>query len=362
LPPAGRVTVGAPDPLAIDRELSTLAHLNVGTSAIDAPHSEHAVRTREDAEPRATNSVDDVMDTALDEEVDAAFAEAHALLPDIKAAPGKERVEPVASRDVAPSRANTADNPSKADQDLAAPKAHEDLAVSAVYGKLAEPDVHEDVGAREQKAAAANAHDPGSASKAHGAPVAPRNGRVREDPPILGDRDYVDLGEWLRASEPSRSTRMVSDDVVPTGDENADFAEMLRRFKQGVAANVEDEDYASHYDLGVAFKEMGLTDEAIAQFQKSLRGDDHRVRSYEALGQCFVEQGQFQVATTLLRRALETTRADDQRLVGVLYLLGFPVSPWRHGDAVGYYQRVFAVDIEFRDVSSRLAALERKTQ
>ena len=174
---------------------------------------------------------------------------------------------------------------------------------------------------------------------------------------------FIDLGEWLRASEPSRSTRMVSDDVAPTGDESADFAEMLRRFKQGVAANVDDEDYASHYDLGVAFKEMGLIDEAIAEFQKALRGDDHRVRAYEALGQCFVEQQQYQVATTLLRRALESTRADDQRLVGVLYLLGYASETMgRHGDAVGYYQRVFAVDIEFRDVSSRLAALDRKTQ
>jgi tetratricopeptide (TPR) repeat protein len=175
--------------------------------------------------------------------------------------------------------------------------------------------------------------------------------------------DFVDLGEWLRASEPSRSTRMVADDVAPTGDENADFAEMLRRFKQGVAENVEDEDYDSHYDLGVAFKEMGLIDEAVAEFQKALRGPDHRVRAYEALGQCFVEQGRFQVATTLLRRALESTGADDQRLVGVLYLLGYASETMgRHGDAVGYYQRVFAVDIEFRDVSSRLAALDRKTQ
>ena len=102
------------------------------------------------------------------------------------------------------------------------------------------------------------------------------------------------------------------------------------------------------------------------------REDAARVReigeTYEGIElafheQCFVEQGQFQVASTLLRRALETTQADDQRLVGVLYLLGFSSeSMGRYGDAVGYYQRVFAVDIEFRDVSSRLASLDRKTQ
>ena len=156
---------------------------------------------------------------------------------------------------------------------------------------------------------------------------------------------------------------MVTSDVAPSGDEQADFNDMLRRFKQGVAENVEEEDYASHYDLGVAFKEMGLIDEAIAQFQKALRGDSHRVRSYESLGQCFVEKGQLQVAVTLLERSLETTRADDQQLVGVLYLLGYASEVMaRHADALGYYQRVFAVDIEFRDVAQRVAAMEHQIQ
>jgi tetratricopeptide (TPR) repeat protein len=191
--------------------------------------------------------------------------------------------------------------------------------------------------------------------------------RAAEPPPVASvsgsDDDFVDLGSWLRDDEPVRSTRMVTSEAPPSGDEQADFDEMLRRFKQGVAANVEEEDYASHYDLGVAYKEMGLVDEAIAEFQKSLRGESHRVRSYEALGQCFVEKGQMQVAVTLLRRALETTGADDQQLVGVLYLLGYASEVMaRHADAVSYYQRVFAVDIEFRDVAQRVAALEQKTQ
>ncbi|MFP5354666.1 MAG: tetratricopeptide repeat protein [Gemmatimonadota bacterium] len=178
-----------------------------------------------------------------------------------------------------------------------------------------------------------------------------------------GEGDFIDLGSWLYEDVPARSTRMITVEATPTGDEQADFDEMLRRFKQGVAANVDEEDYASHYDLGVAYKEMGLVDEAIAEFQKSLRGETHRVRSYEALGQCFVEKGQLQVAVTLLRRALETTGADDQQLVGVLYLLGYASEIMaRHAESLGYYQRVFAIDIEFRDVAQRVAAMEQVTQ
>jgi tetratricopeptide (TPR) repeat protein len=136
---------------------------------------------------------------------------------------------------------------------------------------------------------------------------------------------------------------------------------MLTKFKQGVTSNVDDTDHESHYDLGVAYKEMGLLDEAISEFQKALRGTEQRVRTYEALGQCFVEKRQYQIAMTILHRALNDAGASDDTLVGVLYLLGYAsesLQKWE--DAVGYYERVFTVDIQFRDVGDRLSAVERK--
>ena len=177
------------------------------------------------------------------------------------------------------------------------------------------------------------------------------------------DAGFVDLGEWLRQDEPEKSTRMVVDDAKPTGDERADFEDLLRRFKRGVAENVEAEDFEAHYDLGVAFKEMGLIDEAIAEFQKALRGSENRVRAYEALGQCFVEKEQYPIAAALMQRAIETPGSDDQQLVGVLYLLGFAHErTGRHAEALRYYQRVFAIDLEFRDISQRVSAMEQFTK
>jgi tetratricopeptide (TPR) repeat protein len=175
-----------------------------------------------------------------------------------------------------------------------------------------------------------------------------------------GDAGFVNLGDWLRDDEAPKSTRLVVDDEQPTGDQEADFADMLRRFKRGIAENVADEDHESHYDLGVAYKEMGLVDEAISEFQKALRGSSHRVRTYEALGQCFIEKQQFQVAATILGRALNEPGVSDDQLVGVLYLLGYTCEAlMRWEAAIGYYQRVFAVDIQFRDAAQRLTMLER---
>jgi len=181
-------------------------------------------------------------------------------------------------------------------------------------------------------------------------------------PPIAatGDDSFVNLSDWLRDEEPPKSTRMVSAGEEEP-QEQQDFAEMLTKFKQGVTSNVDDTDHESHYDLGVAYKEMGLLDEAISEFQKALRGTEQRVRTYEALGQCFVEKRQYQIAMTILQRALNDAGASDDTLVGVLYLLGYASeSLQRWEDAVRYYERVFTVDIQFRDVGDRLSAVERK--
>jgi tetratricopeptide (TPR) repeat protein len=177
------------------------------------------------------------------------------------------------------------------------------------------------------------------------------------------DDDFVNLADWLREDDAVKSTRMVVDVGEPQMQEQVDFAEMLSMFKQGVAANVDDTDHESHYDLGVAYKEMGLLDEAISEFQKALRGADNRERTYEALGQCFVEKRQYQIALTILARALGDDGASDEQLVGVLYLLGYACEALgRFPEALRYYERVFAVDIQFRDIGDRLAAVERKAR
>jgi tetratricopeptide (TPR) repeat protein len=178
-------------------------------------------------------------------------------------------------------------------------------------------------------------------------------------PSPLPDAEFVNLGDWLRDDDAPKDTRMVVEEKEPTGDEDADFQDMLRKFKQGISENVEEEDHQSHYDLGVAYKEMGLLDEAIAEFQKALRAPSNRVPTYEALGQCFMEKGQVPMAATILSRALHEKGVTEDQLVGVLYLLGQCAEQrGQLEQAVEYYQRVFVIDIQFKDVGERLTAIE----
>ena len=189
----------------------------------------------------------------------------------------------------------------------------------------------------------------------------PRAATPKENAPASTDDNFVNLADWLREDAGPRSYRMVAEeDHNREGDEQADFTDMLEKFKAGVAANVDDGDYDAHYDLGIAYKEMGLIDEAIAEFQKALRGATQRIRAYEALGQCFIDRKEYDVAITVLSRSLREQGMEDEDLIGVLYLLGYASEQSRKPrDASAYYQRVFAIDIDFRDVSKRLKSMSK---
>jgi tetratricopeptide (TPR) repeat protein len=191
--------------------------------------------------------------------------------------------------------------------------------------------------------------------------TAPRDAKmkVRHDTDDSGD--FVDLSAMmLEEEQPERDTRMKVADEEPTGDEEQDFQGMLARFKQGIDENIDEGDFQAHYDLGVAFKEMGLLDEAIGELQKALRGPEARLRSSEALGVCFVEKGAHVVAESILRRALELPAAGDQERLGILYWLGRALEEQgKKVEARELYGRVFAVDVRFLDVGARTKALAK---
>jgi tetratricopeptide (TPR) repeat protein len=170
---------------------------------------------------------------------------------------------------------------------------------------------------------------------------------------------YVDLNALILDDvRGEQSTRFVVEEKEPTGDEDRDFADMLSHFRQKVSENIEVEDSASHYDLGVAFKEMGLLDEAIAEFQVALRGGSNPLATLEMLGQCFVEKGQLAVAARVLDRALRITGTAEGELIGVLYQLGRTEEAMGRPDAaLDYYERVLSIDIRFRDAGGRAAEL-----
>jgi tetratricopeptide (TPR) repeat protein len=178
--------------------------------------------------------------------------------------------------------------------------------------------------------------------------------------PAAPAQDYVDLGALILGggSSAKKTTRFQVAYEEPTGDEEADFAKMLSQFKEKVSENLDSGDVRAHHDLGTAYKEMGLLEEAISSFQQALRAASDHLPTYEIMGQTFMEMGQPEAAVRTLQRALQIKSTVEDEFLGIYYYLARAYEALDRKDAaVEYYDRVFSLDINFADVTERLREL-----
>ena len=129
---------------------------------------------------------------------------------------------------------------------------------------------------------------------------------------------------------------------------------------------VEDEDLETHYNLGIAFREMGLLEEAISEFQKVAKANQagrpfrYAMQCCTLLGLAFMEKGQPSIAAIWYERALEAPNLDPESILALRYDLG--VAQESAGEPVAAlksFSQVYAMNIDYRDVGERIAALQK---
>jgi len=128
----------------------------------------------------------------------------------------------------------------------------------------------------------------------------------------------------------------------------------------------EEEDLETHYNLGIAFREMGLLEEAISEFQKVAKATE-RGRAFPYVMQCctllglaFMEKGQPSIAAIWYERALQTPGNDPESTLALRYDLGVAQETAGELDvALKSFSQVYAMNIDYRDVAERIAALQK---
>ena len=127
------------------------------------------------------------------------------------------------------------------------------------------------------------------------------------------------------------------------------------------------DDPETHYNLGVAFREMGLLDEAIGEFQKVVKGagkgnfPPNFLQACSLLAICFMEKKMPAIAVKWYMRALETPGLDEEALMALQYDLG--VAYEQAGDsrnALERFTEVYSQNIDFRDVADKIRELQQK--
>jgi tetratricopeptide (TPR) repeat protein len=144
---------------------------------------------------------------------------------------------------------------------------------------------------------------------------------------------------------------------------------LLEELGTGAAAPEAEEDPEKHYNLGVAFREMGLLDEAIGEFQKVLKGAQkdkfppNFLQACSLLAVCFMDKGMPAIAAKWYKRALELPDLDDESTLALQYDLG--VAYEQAGDtrsALERFSEVYSQNVDYRDVAEKIRTLQKKAQ
>jgi len=141
------------------------------------------------------------------------------------------------------------------------------------------------------------------------------------------------------------------------------FGEIRHELEEEVAAAEEDPE--THYNLGVAFREMGLLDEAIGELQKVCQAVDHGhpfpqvMQTYTWLAQCFLDKGVPEAAIRWYEKALKLPTLDEETRTALHYELGssYETANDKHA-ALDHFMEVYGSNIDYRDVGERIKALK----
>jgi tetratricopeptide (TPR) repeat protein len=186
--------------------------------------------------------------------------------------------------------------------------------------------------------------------------------RVAEAAP-MEDAGGIDLGAELSAlfdAQPALEEAPI-DATRSSSFEDQGLQDVFNEFKKGVDSQLAEGDYDTRYNLGIAYKEMGLIDEAIAEFQLAAKDPKRSLECSSMIGICFMEKGMADVAVQWYERGLLVQGRAPEEYRGLRYDLGMA---WEAtGDlakATSTFGDLVREDPSFRDVSSKLRELQSR--
>ena len=243
---------------------------------------------------------------------------------------------------------------------------YSDIAVDTLEMLERQFGAHPDILARREKLAAASgkqvAQEPAmfEFGGVEEVPVA----QVEEAAVAFDDSSYAALaGEPINGEVYDAASK-----PAPVGSGiDAGLAELFEEFRAAEEGDDVREDYETHYNMGTAYKEMDLIDEAIQEFQtaaglvKPGDGTSRFLQCCNLLGHCFMQKGMPEAAVIWFKKGLSAPGHSEDEYQALRYELGAAYE--QLGDykqAREFYTEVYGVDVSYREVADKLSQLKGK--
>ena len=149
------------------------------------------------------------------------------------------------------------------------------------------------------------------------------------------------------------TSELASDlDASAGGDgELMGFDSLIDSSQELMADEVADEDGQTHYDLGIAYKEMGVYDDAINEFMIAMKDEKKVFDAYSMVGLCYMEKAEFEDAISYFRAGLDTDGIPNAAEINLNYELGLACrAAGKLDEARDAITKVYSEDKTFREV------------
>jgi pilus assembly protein FimV len=155
--------------------------------------------------------------------------------------------------------------------------------------------------------------------------------------------------------------------AAPTAETLNELAEVFQEFRSELGEIDDgDEDLETHYNLGIAYREMGLLDEAIGEFQKVAKAVQqgkpfqYSMNCATLLAISFMDKGEPKISSLWYQRALDMPGLDQEAVMALRYDLALALDMAGEADAaLDSFRQVYAMNIDYRDVADRIATLQK---
>jgi tetratricopeptide (TPR) repeat protein len=177
----------------------------------------------------------------------------------------------------------------------------------------------------------------------------------------MGERKYFDLSDRiareLDAIKATYNNQIKGDTTIV---EKA-LSDIVTEFRKALDEKVDKEDYESHYNLGIAFLEQGLFDEAIEECKLAAEDKNLKIESYSIISFCYRQKKEYKEAMKWLDKAQAVDEKDANQEFALKYEVASLYEDMNDAKkALKIYDEVNKWNPEFRDVEERIKSLQTK--
>ena len=168
----------------------------------------------------------------------------------------------------------------------------------------------------------------------------------------------IDLGDELNDLFGAQAAVEETPEPAATDLGDTGLADIFKEFKKGVDKQLGKEDYDTRYNLGIAYKEMGLIDEAIAEFQLAAKDVNRTLECSSMLGICFMEKGMPKLAVKWFDKGLKAPGRSEEEYSALRYDLATAHEAAGEAQvALTLFTDLYGQDANFRDVAAKVRDL-----